>query len=52
MPYKLEHWGDRAIVVNARTGKHFSDSPIPIVRARAQLRVLQAVEAKEKGERK
>ena len=41
MPYKLERWGDKAIVVNARTGKHYSRSPIPIVDATKQMRILK-----------
>lgn len=44
MPYHLEHFGDKAIVVNTLTGKHHSLSPIPLVRAKAQERLLEAVE--------
>ena len=34
----------KAIVVNTLTGKHYSSSPIPMVRAKAQMRLLNAVE--------
>lgn len=48
MPFKIEHWGKgKGIVVNAATGKHYSDSPIPLVKAKAQMRLLQAVTAKK-----
>lgn len=52
MPYALERWGDKAIVVNSKTGKHFSNSPIPFANAKAQLRVLKSVANgfNEKGE--
>lgn len=42
MPYKLERWGDKAIVVNSMTGKHYSSSPIPVVDATKQMRILEA----------
>lgn len=44
MPYGLEHWGKKAIVVNTLTGKHFSEHPIPIKKAEAQMRLLYGVE--------
>lgn len=44
MPYALERWGKGAIVVDSKTGKHFSRSPIPLVDAKKQMRLLQAVE--------
>ena len=51
MPYVLEKSSEghkfaqgKAIVVNSTSGKHFSKLPIPIERARAQMRLLQAVE--------
>lgn len=47
MPYKLEHWGNKAIVINAKSGKHFSESPIPLVKAKAQMRLLESIEKKE-----
>lgn len=47
MPYHLEHFGDKAIVVNTKTGKHHSLSPIPLVKAQAQERVLEAAAKKE-----
>ena len=40
MPYALERWGNKAIVVNSKTGKHFSNSPIPLVNAKKQMRLL------------
>lgn len=32
----------KAIVVNTKTGHHYSKEPIPIKKAKAQLRVLEA----------
>lgn len=46
MPLKLERWGDKAIVVNTKTGKHYSTTPITIQKAKAQMRVLEAAEKK------
>lgn len=46
MPYALEKWGNKAIVVNTKTGKHFSNKPISDVKAKAQLRLLKSVERK------
>lgn len=47
MPYILERYGDKAIVVNAKTGRHHSLKPIPLANAKAQMRVLESVEKKE-----
>lgn len=47
MPYMLERYGDKAIVVNSKTGKHHSLEPIPLKNAKAQMRVLEAVTKKE-----
>jgi hypothetical protein len=51
MPYVLEKGSEghkfaqgKAIVVNAKTGKHFSTLPIPLANAKKQMRVLQAAE--------
>ena len=50
MPYHLELGSDghafkgKAIVVNSMTGVHHSKSPIPIERAKEQMRVLEAQE--------
>jgi hypothetical protein len=55
MPYHLElgSGGDKvgyhsfkgkAIVVNSDTGKHYSGEPIPIEKAKKQMRLLQAVD--------
>ena len=41
MPFSLERWGDKAIVVNSMTGKHYSSNPIPLQSARRQLQVLK-----------
>jgi hypothetical protein len=41
MPYKLERYGDKAIVVNAKSGKHYSDEPIALKSARSQMAALQ-----------
>jgi hypothetical protein len=46
MPYFMERYGDKAIVVNSKTGKHYSTEPIPLANAKAQMRILEA--AKEK----
>lgn len=48
MPYILERYGDKAIVVNAKSGKHHSLDPIPLKNAKAQMRVLEAAARKEK----
>jgi len=44
MPLALEHWGHKAIVVNTQSGKHYSKTPIPLANAKAQMRLLNAVE--------
>jgi len=44
MPYELERWKDKAIVVNTQTGKHFSLEPLPLVRAKKQMRLLYATD--------
>ena len=45
MPYEIVRTGQgKGIVKNTQTGKEHSLSPIPINRARKQLRLLQAVE--------
>lgn len=49
MPFALERWGSKAIVVNTKSGKHYSQSPLPLKTAKAQMRVIeQAVKEKEK----
>ena len=53
MPYFLEmgsgghSFKGKAIVVNSQTGKHYSNSPIPLANAKAQMRVLEAAEKKK-----
>lgn len=54
MPYHLELGSSghnfpqgKAIVVNTKTGAHYSKSPIPLVKAEAQKRVLEAAHKKE-----
>jgi len=51
MPYVLEKSSEghkfaqgKAIVVNSMTGKHFSEKPIPIAKAEAQMRLLRGIE--------
>jgi hypothetical protein len=51
MPYHLElgsgghSFGKgKAIVVNSKSGKHYSNAPIPIASAKKQMRLLNAVE--------
>ena len=52
MPYHLELGSDgyqyknKAIVVNTKTGKHYSTKPIPIDKAKAQLRLLELIKPK------
>lgn len=53
MPYHLELGSDgkkyagKAIVVNSMTGKHHSLSPIPIKKAKAQMRLLESIDKKK-----
>jgi hypothetical protein len=42
----------KAIVVNSTTGKHFSDMPIPVEKAKAQMRLLYGVESGMKPKKK
>jgi len=50
MPYHLElgsgahKFMGKAIVVNSMTGHHYSNDPIPIKKAKAQMRLLYGVE--------
>jgi len=51
MPYHLELGSSghnfpvgKGIVVNTQTGQHFSDHPIPVERARKQMRLLEGLE--------
>jgi hypothetical protein len=46
MPFMLERYGNKAIVVNTKSGKHYSTEPIPLANAKAQMRILET--AKEK----
>ena len=56
MPFHLELGSDghsfkgKAIVVNTMTGRHHSAKPIPMKKAEAQKRVLEAA-MKKKGEK-
>jgi len=49
MPYHLElasgahKFMKKAIVVNTATGHHYSKDPIPIAKAKAQLRLLYSL---------
>ena len=55
MPYHLEHFhiphnhtlAHKAIVVDTK-GHHYSKDPIPLKKAKAQMRVLEAAMKKEK----
>lgn len=47
MPFSLEHYGDKAIVVNTQTGKHYSTMPIPIQSAKRQMSVLKQATASD-----
>jgi hypothetical protein len=44
MPYALEYWKSKAIVVNTKTGHHFSTEPLPEMKAKRQLKLLRAIE--------
>ena len=45
MPYDVVKTGQgKGYVLNTKTGKTYSDSPIPLVRAERQERLLRAVE--------
>jgi len=54
MPYHLELGSDghnfqgKAIVVNTQTSKHHSLEPIPLKKAKAQKRLLEAVDKSPK----
>jgi hypothetical protein len=41
MPFALEKHGDKAIVTNTKTGKHYSNEPITIQNAKSQMTILQ-----------
>lgn len=53
MPYHLElgssghSFHGKAIVVNSQTGEHKSKEPIPMPKAKAQLRLLSSLSKKE-----
>jgi hypothetical protein len=53
MPYHLELGSDghsfhgKAIVVNSQTGEHKSLQPIPLKKAKAQMRLLESLQKKE-----
>ena len=38
----------KAYVINTQTGKHFSNKPIPVEKAKAQMRLLQSLELRNK----
>ena len=45
MPYEVVKTGQgKGWVVNSKTGRHFSNSPIPLVHAEKQARLLRAVD--------
>lgn len=45
MPYEILKKGqDKGIVLNTKTGKTYSDSPIPLYKAKRQERLLRAIE--------
>jgi hypothetical protein len=52
MPYAIERYGDKAIVVNTKTHEHFSKKPIPMINAEKQISVLNRVEAFKKKYKK
>ena len=52
MPYGIERYGDKAIVVNTKSHEHFSKKPIPLINAERQIRILQLAEAFKKKNKK
>ena len=45
MPFTILKSGEnKGIVLNTKTGKTYSDSPIPLYRAKRQERLLRAIE--------
>jgi len=49
MPYEIERWmGNKGIVVNTKTGHHFSKEPLNIEKAKKQERLLLAIEHNKK----
>ena len=54
MPFHIELGSDghkfhgKAIVVNSISGHHYSNNPIPMKKAEAQLRVLEQAHREEK----
>ena len=44
MPYHLEKYGNKGMVANSATGKHYSKMPISMVNAKRQIRLLRAKE--------
>jgi hypothetical protein len=58
MPYHLElgsgahKFMGKAIVVNSITGHHYSNDPIPVEKAKAQMRLLYGVEHGMKPKKK
>jgi hypothetical protein len=58
MPYHLElgsgahKFMGKAIVVNSMTGEHYSRKPIPVEKAKAQMRLLYGVEHGMKPKKK
>ena len=53
MPYEVVKTGqNKGYVLNTKTGKTYSDSPIPLVNAVRQERLLRAVEHGFKPDRK
>lgn len=45
MPYEIVKTGQgKGYVLNTKTGKTYSDSPIPLINAKRQERLLRAVE--------
>ncbi len=44
MPYDIMKTGEgKGMVINTKTGRHFSNSPIPLANAEKQLKLLRAV---------
>lgn len=43
MPFSLEHWKDKAIVVDTK-GHHYSNEPISMMKAKRQMRKLEMIE--------
>ena len=52
MPYAIERYGDKAIVINTKTHEHYSKKPIPMINAEKQINILKMADAFKKKYKK